>query len=104
MLTRTPRTLAVVTAGLLAASVGLSACGTIGEKKTETTASGASIDVGSGKLKTNKMKNVALIMNYDLSATYSVSLVDAAKALAKKEGINLDVKFDKLQAPTELAH
>ena len=107
-----------IASGLVAASIR-SACSSSGSKTPSasdtsstsgttpaagTSSTAAGIDVGSGTLTAHKMKNIAFILNYDLSATYSVAMVAGAKAAGKKNGVNLDIKFDKLDAPTELAN
>jgi ribose transport system substrate-binding protein len=103
MLTHTRRR-AAVAACFLAIAAASTACGTIGDDTAKTESSGVSIDVGNGKISPNKVKRVALILNYDLSATWTVSLVDALKTASKKAGVELDIKYDKLDPATELAN
>src|ERR1700688_4814462 len=77
----------------------LSACSSSGSGSTSgsasaTGASGAAVNVGSGSIHPKKMKNIALILNDNLSATYSVALVNAAMATAKKDGVTLNLLYD----------
>jgi ribose transport system substrate-binding protein len=95
---------AILATSCLAMAAATTACGAVGDDTSKTKSSGVSIDVGSGKITPSEAKRVALILNNDLSATYSVALVDAAKALAKKSGVALDIKYDKLDATTELSN
>lgn len=89
---------------LATAATALSGCGSIGSSASGNESSGSTIDVGTGTLDVQKMDNIALLLNNDNSATYTVALVDAATAAAKDKGVNLDVKFAHLDAPTELAN
>ncbi|MGD0602207.1 MAG: sugar ABC transporter substrate-binding protein [Streptosporangiaceae bacterium] len=100
----------IIVATIVLSSVALlSACSSSGSGSTSggssaTAASGAAINVGSGSLHPQKMKNIALILNDNLSATYSVALVNAAMATAKKDGVGLNLLYDNLSAPTELTN
>jgi ribose transport system substrate-binding protein len=89
---------------VVAAATALTACGSVGSSASDSESSGRTIDVGTGTLDVQKMKNVALLMNNDNSATYTVALVDAANKAAKDNGVKLDVKYAHLDAPTELAN
>jgi ribose transport system substrate-binding protein len=100
----------IIVATIALSSVALlSACsssgsGTASGGSSATAASGATINVGSGSLHPQKMKSIALILNDNLSATYSVALVNSAMATAKKDGVTLSLLYDNLSAPTELTN
>src|SRR6202522_1680776 len=94
----------IIAATVVLSSIALlSACSSSGSGSTSGSssaagASGAALNVGSGSIHPQKMKNIALILNDNLSATYSVALVNAATATAKKDGVALSVLFDNLSA------
>jgi ribose transport system substrate-binding protein len=109
MLARRKRVPIIVATVVLSSIALLSACSSSGSGSTSgggsaTAASGTAVNVASGSIHPQKMKNIALILNDNLSATYSVALVNAATATAKKDGVALNLLYDNLSAPTELTN
>jgi ribose transport system substrate-binding protein len=119
MFNHTTRKWSAAAAGCLLAISAVTACSSSGKSTsaagatsasthqsagTSSSDSGTGINVGSGTITPHKMKTVALIINYDLSTTYSQAMVKSAQAAASKAGVKLDVKYDHLDAPTELAN
>jgi ribose transport system substrate-binding protein len=90
------------TAACLVTASLLSACVSTNNQKSDS--SGVKINIGTGDITPRKMKNIAVMLNYDLSTTFSTSMYNAAQAAAKKHGINIDFKYAHLDAPTELAN
>jgi enoyl-CoA hydratase len=98
------------TSATSASSAGSSSSATsasaVGSSSSASPASsaGAGLDTGAGTIQPKPIKNVAMLLNYNDSATFSRSMISAAKATAAKAGINLDVKFANLEPATELAN